>query len=359
MRNLTLLVWSLLLALLCPTGASASQDKLDLSSLSALPPVTDSLPGLEATNVRIAGHIAYVVYNTAGPVVRGGIEVVDVSDLRHPKRLGTLLYNNTEFADVAVRGKLLYLVGDTTTPAGGQTAVLKILDASNPAKIADVTTIDLPGFAATSIQMDGNEAVVSVGDNAGLSIFDVTNERAPRLTANLPFPNALYATRYKNNYVALGGGQTTLLAAFNTKGTKVTDDLELSKQRTMSPGRFEIKGKTLYTNAGTTGLSLTTLPHGAKPKCKLLSQVTVPGTGNGLDLYRDYLFLAQGQGGIYVFDVSNKNAPRSLGNLNFHFAGESTNQVRFKRTHACPFGKIHGVLFVANGSGGLRIFKVR
>ncbi len=328
-----------------------------LESLSALAS-PEEVPGLEATNLQLVGKTAYVVYNTAGNVVHGALEVVDVSDVKKPRRLGLQVFENAEFSDIVIRGGFAFLTGDVNTPTH-QGAMLKVIDISRPAQLHEVAQVDLPGYTATSIQFDGNEAILSVGDNAGLNIFDVAKPAAPKLLLRLPFTGALYAGRYSGDYVALSGTPATSLALFNRKGVSVAPALQLSHADTTSPGRFVIKGHYLYTNAGMTGLSVVRLPHWFSPGFKVVSQVALPGNGNGLAVFHDTLFLAQGNAGLHVYDVRHKRAPRDLGALRFQFPGESTNQVKFAYDrHRCWKGCLCGVLFVANGSGGLRIFEL-
>lgn len=316
-----------------------------------------AVEGLEATNLKVEGNRVYVVFNTAGAAVRGALEVYDVSDRGKPRPIGSLSYSNAEFSDVAIKGQYAYLVGDELD-ANRQGAVLKVIDISNPATPREVSKVEINGYTATSIQLDGDEAVVSVGDNAGVAVFDISVPSAPTIETTIGLLGSLYAKQYRGDIVTLSGSVSTRVSLFHGDGSTDGTPLVISSHCATSPARFKIRGHVLYTNAEATGLSIVSLPHLFDGQLRLVSQAAVPGTGNGLDLVGDRLFLAQGNKGLYVFDVSNQQSPKNLGQLNFHFPGESTNEVKYVEDHhQCDRAHDCGSLYVANGKGGLRVFE--
>ena len=340
----------------------AAQAAPRLSQVSSIGPSSSvgAIEGLEATNLKVEGNRVYLVYNSAGSAVHGALEIYDVSDRRKPCSVGSIAYSTAEFSDVAIKGQFAYLVGDEIDPKR-QGAVLKVVDISNPAKPRQVGEVEMTGYTATSIQISGDEAVVSVGDNAGILVFDVSVPSAPKIKTTINLPGALYGKKYHGDIVALSGAISTHLTLFHANGSTDGQPLTIATHCATSPARFKIRGHVLYTNAEATGLSIVSLPHFFDGQLKMMSHAVVPGTGNGLDLVGDRLFLAQGDRGLFIFDVSHPENPRNLGPLDFHFPGESTNEVKYVEDHhQCDRDQDHdcGSLFVANGKGGLRIFEL-
>jgi hypothetical protein len=335
-------------------------DGADVDSLGSLPlsHLPASLTGVEATNLRATSSVAYVTYNSAGAASSGAFEAVDFSDIRHPRALGILKYSDTEFADLAVEGQVAYVVGQINDSVH-QGAVLKVIDISCPEHLRDMGNVYLSGYAATSIQIKHGQAIVSVGDNSGVQIFQLDDDGLPKLANTLAVPNALDSVLYHGDYLALGGeGQTSLYAYRHSDLSPVTS-IGISDQTSPSPARFQVRRDFGYINDERSGLNIVDLSVLSDGKITLSSKTAVPGTGNGLDVRHHFVFLAQGEAGLYVVDARDKSAPKILGNLDFHYTGESTNQVRaIRRFEWWPFG-FHEYLLVANGSGGFRTFELR
>jgi hypothetical protein len=314
--------------------------QLDPSHLDA------DLAGVEATNLRVVGSVVFVTYNSAGVSAKGAFEAIDISNIRHPRSLAVIKYDNFGFADIAISGNRAYVVGQENLPSH-QGAVLKMIDISNPRVPSDMGSLPLDGYAATSIRIRDGKAIVSTGDNGAIEILDLQPSGLPTVHAQIPFANALFSAAANGFYYALGGVNSTEFASFNPENGDQIHSVEISGSETPSPARFQLRDNVAYINAEKSGFSLVDLKT-----FNLLSQVELPGTGNGLDVVGDRAYLAQGEAGLYLVDVKNKRRPCVLGNLNFHHVGESTNQVRYYRD--CIFK----TLLVANGSGGLRIFKL-
>jgi hypothetical protein len=304
------------------------------------------LEGVEATNLRAVGSVVYVTYNSAGASSKGAFEAIDIADIRHPRSLSVIKYDQFEFADIAIVGDRAYVVGQENT-SSHQGAVLKMINIASARNPVDMGSLALEGYAATSIRIRDGRALVSTGDNGAIEILDLPHDGLPVVRTKIPFANALFSSATSSRYYALGGADTTQFVSFDPSTGDPLQNVEIAGSETPSPARFQLKNGTAFINAEKSGFSLVDLKS-----FNLLSQVNLPGTGNGLDVIGDRAYLAQGEAGLYLVDVRNKRKPEVIGNLDFHHVGESTNQVRYYRD--CVFK----YLLVANGSGGLRIFKL-
>lgn len=308
------------------------------------------LTGIQATNLWIDGHIVYVTYNHAGAGSQGALEAVDISDLKNPRPLSILSFDQFEFSDIAVSHGRAYIVGQEDLPAH-QGAVLKMIDISDPAKMADLGSVSLPGYAAVSIQIHDCQAVVATGNNAGVSVLSLDPNALPTPVVSFSAANALYAHESCGKYWVLGGEGETSLSSFDAKTLKADSQVALNYQTTQSPARFVTRLDTAYVTAENAGFSTVDL-H----RATLLGHLPVPGTGNGLDLHGKYAYLAQGGSGLYVADVGDPSNPRLLGHLDFNYPDQSTNQVKY---YGSPLDcGCSGYLIVANGEDGLRVFRL-
>ncbi len=336
-----------------------SMNGADVDTLATLLPShlssSVSIPGIQATNLRVDGFTAYVTYNSAGAKSGGAFEAIDISDLKNPRSLSVLQYKDAEFADVAIDGHYAYAVGQISN-SSYEGALLRMIDISNPRKMVSVGDVYIKGYAATSIRLDNGTAIVSSGDDYGIQILTLQGAKLPKAGASIALANSLYASVDQGTYFALGGeGQTSFYAFGSSLST--LGSTKISSHTSPAPARFQIRGDYAFINDETAGLSVIDISGVARGKMTISSQLAVPGTGNGLDVQRDFVFMAQGDEGLYVIDARNKNAPRVLGNLDFHYTNESTNEVRVIRRWEGFFP--HEYILVANGSGGFRTFELR
>lgn len=295
---------------------------------------------VQATNFAVAGNYAYVVYNTAGTEIAGGIDVIDVSHVSAPELVGSHIDSTIEFAAVAVKGPYAYAVGSRAD--GG---VLVVWDVHAPASPTRVATLALGSQYVTSIEIENHYAYVTIGAEGGVAVLDITKPTAPTVVRGTRVGNALYLRRTNGMNLVLGGSSAFELAG-ERDGT-VWPMLTIADAPVAAPGRFATSGTRLFTNAGHTGLTTVELSTSAT-SATLRSHVELSGTGNGLDTSHDYLFLAQGEAGALVYSLDA--TPRYLGRFDFPDEPGSANQIRYAKHVAGA-----GYLFLVDGLGGFRI----
>jgi hypothetical protein len=127
-------------------------------------------PRGDAYGVAVSGHYAYVAVGDAG------LQVIDVSDPAHPRRVGG--YNTSGWAHgVAVSGHYAYV-------ADGDEG-LQVIDVSDPANPRWVGGYDTPG-SAEGVAVSGDYAYVADG-GWGLQILRIGDAEPPAPRLDGPF----------------------------------------------------------------------------------------------------------------------------------------------------------------------------
>jgi hypothetical protein len=303
----------------------------------------DTNTTVQATNFAFDDRHAFVVYNTKDDEVSGALDVVDLVDPEKPVLVSSRLFRTAEFADVRLIGNYALLAGHRSD--GDGEAALTVVDVSDVSDPKAVTTLDLPGHAATGLAVDGLTAYVTTGDNGGLVTIDVSTPASPRIKQYVELPYAVNVLRNFQRTYVLGGTEGTVYAV-DDAGSLVPFAQQISSGPLTAPSRMSIWNGQLYTNAGGGELVRVALDTGAKT-----SLAGVPGTANGIDTGSGIAVLAQGERGTAVFDVSTASTTPSLGSFAFPGENGSANQVRFGTVGQTAY------IFLSNGLTGFRIVK--
>ncbi len=298
---------------------------------------------VQATNFAFDRDWAFVVYNTAGPDIRGGIDVLDLSKPSQPKLVASIISEEQEFADIAVLGDFAYAVG--ATPRG---ATLKVFDVANPKRLVERGSLDLPAHYATSISLEtANDAWVTTGTNGGLVHVDVSDAAHPAIAVSYPIPNALYVLPMEGAHLVLGGDPA--LAVHREKDGDLASVASVSPTFVEAPGRLARRDHRLFTNAGLTGLTQMDVSSDGR-EVTVSGHASLAGTGNGIDATSSYLFLAQGEAGAFVRSFHGNDPPEPVGRFDFPDDRGSANQVRAGKN-----GGTKTSVFLGDGLGGFRI----
>jgi hypothetical protein len=159
-------------------------ETIDLGRLPSPPALLGSLSLPIATyggwgRIRLSGNNLYLA-TSAHTTHVGGLRVIDVSDVKAPKVIGSL--DLADIGNVAWEGVGLDVVGSRAYILG--TTALHVLDVSNPRKPVEAMALPIPAPFGSSISDGGNVVVagdyayaavsVMVGGGGGVVIFKVT-----------------------------------------------------------------------------------------------------------------------------------------------------------------------------------------
>jgi hypothetical protein len=149
-----------------------------------------SIPGF-ANNVDISGNIAYVAAGSTG------LQVVDVSDRRAPRIIGSL--------DTPGNANDVRVVGNRAYIADGS-AGLRIIDITTPASPTLLGALDTPG-EANDVVVVGNLAYLADGPS-GLQLIDVGDPVVPRLIGTLDTPGTARGVDVSGNLAVIADGNS-------------------------------------------------------------------------------------------------------------------------------------------------------
>lgn len=215
--------------------------------------LSDTETGYRAVDVAVQGSYAYIADYWAA------LHIIDVSDPFHPHEVGVLDSLDSFVSAVAVSENRVFLATYTDG--------LVVIDVSNPDSLfVSAQVEDL--YYAYDVAVSGNYALVAgspTGDN-GLVVVDIANPDEPRLTGQVALEFTGYAVAARGRVAYVGGGN----------GFAVVDFAEATNPQVLS---------SMMTDNGVYGVS-------------------VEG---------DYLYLAQWNEGLRVFDVTNPAAPVETG----------------------------------------------
>lgn len=307
-----------------------------LASIEA--PMGPSGDGLQATSFDSHKDSAVVTYAQAGEIVEGAIDLLRIDEESWVTVEQTLLFKNTEFADVKIREGRAYLVGAESGAREG--AVLVVVDLLDPREAREIARVPLPGFYAVHIFIEKNRALIASGDNAGIVTVDLDTLEIEEVKE---VSNVLSVLRIDSEIYWLHGEKETLISSLSPTESSA----RLASEPSEAPSRMVLHKKYIVTNAGVSGLSIFDT-HAQR----LRSQVELMGTGNGLDVADRYAYLAQGEAGLLLVDLHNVERPYVMGQFDFPDDRGSANHVRFGVVNKAE------ILFLADGLGGLRVIEI-
>lgn len=201
-----------------------------------------------------------------------------------------------------------------------------------------------------SMSWNGN---VPLNGNTIKNVKLVVNGESDCLASSEPTPqfdNSLFVRRLNNKSLVLGGDKSTKIISHENGIVSLVADL--SSEVSEAPSRFIIHGNRVISNAAFSGLTLIDKAHSSPEK---VHHQPLRGTGNGLamDAANKKLYLAQGNAGLIVMDMKDKDDPKDIGEFDYADDAGSANNV----LHAKISGKDY--VFISDGLSGLKIVEIR
>ncbi len=304
---------------------------------------------LRATHVEIEGDRAFVAYNTEGEKYLGGIEIFDISDIKHPVLISQVIIDDADFSAVTVHNNKIYLAGAKHTLENNEElqspALVEIITLENDQVEGEPTILDITGFVATDVKVHNDKLYVVSGTNGGLSIYDL---ETLRLLETKMMDDARSIAFSQDHFVVMQGTPARITSFLVSDGT-------IQKQFTVggadvpeSKSIVDVQDNFILVPAGAEGLkvidaqtgaykAIIPLPHLEDVKPEFL--VT-----NSVSVNEEKIFIANGAAGLYVAEKEADNV-HILGSVYFQ---ASTNYIKSKEN----------IIFVATGTGGLKILEI-
>lgn len=313
---------------------------------------------LQATEVQISGNRAYVGYNVRGEAFLGSVEIYDISDTDHPTLVSKAVFSDADVNGLYVTGNDLFMAAATSDASFSKPAALMHVTLAGGKLTETLTRIELPSYAGTDVVVSGNNVYASSGADNGY--VTVMSKSDMRVVSKFPLSDARGLAVENDRVVAVAGTPGRLDVLDTTTGTEIAQYSLGGATIAYSKSTVELVGGKAILGFGDGGAQIVcvatgaALGHIAPPTVAGLdASVTVT---NSVTADKTTLFMANGEAGVYLATsdkafTSNDCDPRTLtveGKLKFS-ANQSVNHVAYK----------NDVLFIAAGTGGLKIVSVK
>jgi hypothetical protein len=275
---------------------------------------THNIPEGSGTDLEVHGDYAYVAY------FGGGFVIVDISDPKKPKRVGTLECGGGGH-DIALSpdASIAYLAADDGLGDCGDgqgTAIVDVRDKTRPRVLSSLSTPE----GSHTVTVDGHILSSNNYSTANVYLYDVSDPAAPKPLAKTatPGPSAFHDAFFDHRpdgkvllYGASGEGHDIFDVTDPGKPVHlqriVDPEVTFSHQLEPNFDRSVIIGSDEWQGGGTAGACGKTLPPGAEPVD------AVPAAGAGSD-FGAYAFYKAAPDGKFSTAVGEK-----LGTFNLPF----------------------------------------
>lgn len=328
-------------------GASLISNGMELLELSRIgsPQVDGST--VQATDVLIRDHLVYATYNTAGDVFSGALQIIDVSDPEDPQLLQEARFIQSEANRVRVQGEYIYV-------GGGDVELAATIDTFHlrDGVLEHLSTLALPGYQTTMLQIDGTRGYATTGDLGGVTLLDLSDPGIPAMLDHLPLDDARYVLNLdESEFVVLTGGAGAQLSRYQTP---ISEGAWMAPMATQSvqgvtvgaPSWGNRIGNDLYISADEGGVATFSLRDGS-----ITPQSIVPTSGdaNGLAPTPDQrvAVLANGQQGLIALDAQSADSASQLAAYDVPDDCGSANAIDVR----------HDLIAMADGLGGVKLLR--
>ncbi len=309
---------------------------------------------------------AYIGYNTEGEEWRGGVEIVSLSNVYHPVVVSQALFNDTDVQAVAadfqntgrfwmasaidpdpyglnspavieevilsssgkfpspytshlydvpssvakgVRRSANWLYSTTSRTDGG--AFCHSLNSSNYMEIVEEDRYDnAKGIAITGNQIHSDHLVLEAGEQSNLHIYDVgsTDSDHEPIIYNIGLAAPYYAKLWcdlKDNvaYVAMGeGGFKAFDVSAGADNTEPDPMFYFNRPGNGLTNAVTVDNDYIYVANGEDGLYVFARPTGTPTNQELtpIAQFDFNGSVNFVKAYNEWIFVAAGSGGLHI-----------------------------------------------------------
>jgi hypothetical protein len=255
--------------------------------VSEVAPAEMAALGLAYT-MKVVGERVYLADH------RGGFHIIDLSDIRHPRRLGGYATPSKAWA-IDVAGDVAFVADDS--------AGLLAFDVRDPAAPALIGAFN-PGGTAEDVVIRDGRAYVAFFDG-GFYILDVRDPRNLRALGHLPIPGNARGIQLVGDLAYVTGWESGLHAVDISKpeAPRIVGSFD-------TPGSawgVNVAGDHAYVLDWWGGIEV--LDVSAPERPRMLGRYHGRGTLQGLRAVGAYLFAASGAGGLQVFDIKNPLNP--------------------------------------------------
>lgn len=271
-------------------AGDGTRKKIRIKRLSYSGVVTPSghcrIPG-EALDVYKGRGFAYIACGTYG------FSIVDISDPTLPFLTANYLCDGYAYR-LYVKYPYLYLANGM----GG----LRIFNVSDPYNPKEVSHLDIKEMVRCVIVRD---SLAYLGTDKGMYILNISNPAKPSIIGELKTESQVYALALNRDslYLGCGGQRIIIVDVVNPSGPKVIDSI-----KTQGPLMdLKLYAGWLYIAEASKGVEV------CNPDTSIL--LNTEGQAKKVYLSDDYLYIADGEEGLKIFDISSPLSPVEVGRM--------------------------------------------
>lgn len=291
---------------------------------------------LQATDVQWVGNTVFASYNVRGDQFLGALQVIDVSDRRNPRVLAEAIYPETDLSRIRVSGSRILAAGADARDGGTLESFTW-----NGSTLTFDGYVKLGSYAGTYVDLAGPRAYVTFGDaRGGIGVFDV-NQKPPKLLQTLPLDDPRWVVATGELGIVALAGSPPRLVRFDASGA-LAQSVPVDGAHVGAPTWASLRDETMFLSSDDAGLLVYDLKTFNR-----LGAMPSTGNANGSALAPDgrLAFLANGEEGLVVADVSDPTNPVRLASIDVADDNGSANAVALSG----------GYIALADGLGGVKI----
>ena len=323
------------------------------------PVQSDNRP-LSATHVSIIGNYAYVSYhynednNTASSIelYEGQIDVLDISAPSLPVILSAASTKSADFNTMSINNAISnqkIWLGASDFNVGGAIYELNLVNNDIPSNATLLRHKLEYGASVNGIAQASNYLFATAGRTLGGSYtFDLPSMNLNDFSG---YSNAKYVavtgTTAGSKKVVLVSGNNAQLKIYEVGGNQAllkTIDIGSIQPETGKSGLY-IKDGLCWVSMGYAGLKAYNIETGDEVYTLSPSSMGAKAVTNGVALDDDYIYVANGDGGMYICEAIEGQQELSV--LEIYNYGASANYINVG----------NNLIFIANGKEGLKILR--
>ena len=285
------------------------------------------LPGMVA-DITISGNYAYIA------AMEGGLRVIDIGNPADPFEVG---YYDTPSSAHAVdlSGGYAY-VADFD-------AGLRVVDISDPSNPFEVGFYDTLG-ESRGVDVSGEYAYLADG-GTGLRIISISNPYNPIEVGNYDTPGTAYDVRVSGGYAYIADLHAMRVINISNPSNPIEQGVLGYGTPLVTALVYSSTEDYVYVAIGEYGLDLVDVSNKSNPHPH--GTCNTPGNAVGVDVLSGYIYGADSNFGLRIVDVNDPDVPMEVG----FYSG-------FGPTMAQNVTVAGGYAFVADDDNGLRIVDV-
>jgi hypothetical protein len=321
---------------------------------------------LQATHAVFDRGLAYVSYALIGEEAMGAVDVFNVQSPSAPRLVSSASFTNTDIHTLAVSGDRLYLGTGSQDMEPGESAVLEVVTLSGGMLSSSSTRIPLPSQIVTGIVVAGGKVWVTSGTGGrregGLTVLD---ERTLERIAFFEIPDARAVGANGGTVIAVVQGSPGRIRMYDQRSATFMREFPIGGL-SIPGGKASIttRGTWAFVATGEGGTQVLQLRQNGNASGTVVGSVPRPeikglrdeyAVTNGVAPAANFLVAANGGAGVWVTHTddqttaqTNRPTLTAMGRLGLP-DGFSANFVATS----------YPMLFVAAGSGGLRLIEMR